>query len=214
MIFQISVQKILPRVWSFFKDGKRSKADYRSFKIKTVVNTTDDYSSMKEAIKRRLAHLKEDENGSFAEYPDLILIDGGKGHVSVVKSVLREFGIDLAVFGMVKDDFHKTRALCTDTEEINIGKNKMIYNLIYGIQEEVHRFTVSKTMNAKRNTLKHSSLEKIKGIGPSKAKKILLHFGTLSAIKNASVDDISKVVGISMSNAVEVYNYYHNGVEQ
>ena len=191
-----------------YENGKAAKAEYRLFKMRELNGTTDDYASMQEAIRRRIKHLKEDQNGSFSKYPDLLLIDGGKGHVSAVKEVLREENIDLAVFGMVKDDFHKTRALCTDTEEINIAKERAIFMLIYKIQEEVHRFTVGKVMAAKRATMKHSSLEKIQGIGPSKAKKLLVSFGTLAALKNASESEISAVKGISAEDAHNVFEYF------
>ena len=193
-----------------FSGGKASKKDYRSFKIKTVVNGTDDYASMREALDRRMAHLCEDKTGSFSEYPDLILVDGGKGHVAVAKEIIKQHGFEFAVYGMVKDDYHKTRALCTDKEEINIAKNRGIFNLIYNIQEEVHRFTVSKTMNAKIKTLKHSSLEKINGIGAVKAKKILTHFGTLSAVKNASLEELLDMSGISRRDAEQIYDYFHS----
>ncbi len=192
-----------------FNNGKANKSDYRSFNIKTVTGAPDDYASMREAIRRRVKHLKTDTAGSFSEYPDLILIDGGRGHVTVVKEVLREENIELAVFGMVKDDFHKTRALCTETEEINIAREKSVFMLIYRIQEEVHRFTIGRTTNAKRSTIKHSSLEKISGIGPAKAKKLLLAFGTLSALKSASKEEIAAVYGISVSDARNIYEYYH-----
>lgn len=190
-----------------YANGKPNKQDYRAFNIKTV-SGTDDYGSMREAITRRVKHLINDTTGSFAEYPDLMLIDGGKGHVGVVRDVMREHGIDIPVFGMVKDDYHKTRALCTDTEEINIAKDRAIFTLIYKMQEEVHRFTVGKTSNAKRSTLKRSSLEQIDGIGPAKAKILLGAFGTLSALKQASEDDIAKVSGISAKDARNVYQYF------
>lgn len=191
------------------KGGKLSRADYRSFNIKDV-SGTDDYACMKEALARRFARLKSETSGSFSEYPDLILIDGGRGHVSVALEAMREAGLDLAVFGMVKDDYHKTRALCTDTDEINIAKERSVFMLIYKIQEEVHRYTVSKTTDSKRKTLKRSSLENIKGIGPTKAKKLLEHFGTLSALKDASVEDISAVRGISLADAEAVYAHFLN----
>lgn len=191
-----------------FENGKAAKSDYRLFKIRSLEDTTDDYASMQEALRRRIRHLKEDENGSFSNYPDLMLIDGGKGHVSAVKEVLAEEGIDLPVFGMVKDDFHKTRALCTDHEEINIAKEKAIFMLIYKIQEEVHRFTVGKVMKAKSATLKRSSLENVSGIGPTKAKKLLLSFGTLAALKNASEAEISAIKGISATDAKNVFEYF------
>jgi excinuclease ABC subunit C len=140
-----------------------------------------------------------------------MLIDGGKGHVAVVKEVMETFGLDIPVDGMVKDDYHKTRALCTETEEINIAKDRAIFTLIYKIQEEVHRFTVEKTSKAKRATLKRSSLEKITGIGPSKAKKLLGAFGTLSSLKQATEDEIARVGGISATDARNVYQYFRQG---
>ena len=192
-----------------YKDGHPSKNDYRLFSIKTVVNTPDDYASMKEAIRRRIRHLKEDKNGSFSEHPDLILIDGGKGHISAVKSVLEEEKIYIPVFGMVKDDYHKTRALCTDSEEINIAKEQSIYVFIYKIQEEVHRFTVDKMMKAKSASLTHSSLEKIDGIGPAKAKKLLYAFKTIAAIKTATEKELSAVKGISVSDAKRIHDFFN-----
>lgn len=191
-----------------YENGKPCKADYRLFKIRSLQNTTDDYASMQEAIKRRIKHLKEDKTSSFSKYPDLMLIDGGKGHVSAVKQVLREENTDIAVFGMVKDSFHKTRALCTETEEINIAKERAVFMLIYKIQEEVHRFTVGKVMAAKRSTMKRSSLENIDGIGPSKAKKLLETFGTMAKLKSATEDEISSVKGISAQDAKKVFEYF------
>lgn len=195
-----------------FKDAKPSKDDYRSFNIKTVTNKTDDYAAMQEAITRRIDHLS-DSDGSMSEYPDLILIDGGKGHVSIVKKVLEKKGIYIPVFGMVKDDFHKTRALCTENEEINIARAQAIFMLIFKIQEEVHRFTVGKTMSAKRKTIKKSSLEKIDGIGPVKAKKLLSYMGTLSAIKNASISELRTISGITDADAYNIYHYFHEEIK-
>lgn len=192
-----------------YENAKPLKSDYRLFKIKTVNGAPDDYSSMREALSRRIKHLKEDTSGAFSILPDLILLDGGKGHVSVAKEVLREEGIDIPVFGMVKDDFHKTRALCTDSAEINIAKDRAVFVLVYSIQEEVHRFTVGKTMASKRSTMKHSSLEKISGIGPAKAKRLLEAFGTLSALKNAAESEIRAVKGISEADAERIYEYFH-----
>ena len=191
-----------------YKDGKFSKADYRSFHIKSVQGTTDDYASMRETLSRRLEHLN-DEEGSFAELPDLILLDGGRGHVSVVRELLREKGIVLPVFGMVKDDYHKTRALCTDEEEISIAREHDVFSLIYRIQEEVHRYTVGRMENAKRKTIKTSVLTKIPGIGDAKAKKLLKAFGGVGKIKNASVEEMKAVSGISARDAEAVWRYYH-----
>lgn len=191
-------------------DGKPKKSDYRSFNIKDVEGT-DDYACMRETLRRRLSHLS-DIQGSMGEYPDLILLDGGKTHVSVAREVLSEMGIDIAVFGMVKDDYHKTRALCTENEEISIAREQAVYGLIFRIQEEVHRYTVAKMTNAKAKTVKKSSLEKIRGIGVSKAKALLAHFGGITAIKNATCDELCSVKGISKSDAQNIFDYYHNGV--
>ena len=193
-----------------YTDGKPLRADYRLFKMKTLQGGVDDYSSMKEAIRRRIRRLKEDKSGSFAKYPDLLLIDGGKGHVSAVKEVLDEESIDIAVFGMVKDEYHKTRALCTDSEEINIARERDIFMFIYGIQEEVHRFTVNTVNSAKRKTLKRSSLENIVGIGPNKAKNLLSSFGTLSNLKGATIDEIAAVKGISKKDAQNIVEYFQS----
>jgi excinuclease ABC subunit C len=193
-----------------YKNGHPSKNDYRLFNIKTVSGAPDDYASMREAIRRRIKHLKEDSSSSFAEYPDLMLIDGGKGHVSVVKEVLNEENIYIPVFGMVKDEFHKTRSLCTEQDEINIAREQAIFMLIYRIQEEVHRFTVDKVMKAKRSTLTHSSLEKIDGIGPAKAKRLLGALGSFTAVKKASDQELLAVKGISKADAAKIYQYFNS----
>ncbi len=187
-------------------DGKPKKSDYRSFTIKDVKDT-DDYACMRETLKRRLSHLS-DMQGSMGEYPDLILLDGGKTHVGAVKEVLCEMDISIPVFGMVKDDFHKTRALCTESEEISIAREQAVYGLIYRIQEEVHRFTVARMSNAKSKTIKKSSLESIKGIGPSKAKALLSHFGGVGGVKGASLDELLEVKGISLQDAKNIIDHY------
>lgn len=186
------------------REGKFQKSDYRTFRIRLVVDGTDDYASMREALSRRLEHLSDGE-GSFAVLPDLILLDGGHGHVSVVRELLQEKGIDIPVFGMVKDDYHKTRALCTDHEEISIAREQDVYSLIYRIQEEVHRYTVSRMENAKRKTIKTSVLTRIHGIGEAKAKKLLAAFGGMGALRKASVEQIAAVSGISQKDAESVW---------
>lgn len=196
-----------------FENGKPNKQDYRLFQMRTV-SGTDDYASMREALQRRVRHLKEDTSGSFSKMPDLILVDGGRGHVAVAREVMREAELSIPIFGMVKDEFHKTRALCTEHEEINIAREKAIFLLIYRIQEEVHRFTVGKTMAAKRKTLKHSSLEKIEGIGPVKAKKLLASFGTLGAIKEATVEQLRATAGMTDTDAYRIYQYFHHNTNQ
>ena len=189
-----------------YEDGKLLKGDYRVFKMKNQ-SGADDYSSMKEVLKRRIEHLS-DSNGSFSKLPDLILLDGGMTHVGVAKEVFNEMEIDVPVFGMVKDEHHKTRTLVTENEEISIAKEQAVFVFVYKLQEEVHRFTVSKMDSAKRKTLKHSTLENIKGIGSKKAKVLLNHFKTLSALKEASLDDIFNIKGISKSDAEKIKEYF------
>lgn len=190
------------------ENGKLLKSDYRVFKIKNQ-NGADDYSAMREVISRRIEHLK-DENGSFSKLPDLIFLDGGMTHVGVIKELFLKLGIDIPVFGMVKDEHHKTRTIVTDKEEISIAKEQSVFVFVYKLQEEVHRFSVSKMDNAKRKTLKKSSLENIDGIGSLKARKILSHFKTLSALKEASIKEISMVKGIGEKDAQRVFEYLKN----
>ncbi len=190
-----------------YKEGAPSKRDYRTFKIKTVQGTTDDYASMREALRRRFAHLSDGE-GSFAEYPDLILLDGGRGHVGVADEVLAELGLDIPVFGMVKDDFHKPRALCTAQDEINIAKETAVFRLIYDIQEEVHRFTVTTMKKAKGKTLTTSTLTRIPGIGPAKAAALLKMPGGLAAVKRAGREKLMAIKGIGEKDADAIIAYF------
>ncbi len=183
-------------------DGKLKKSEYRTFNIKST-SGQDDYASMREALFRRLSHI-----GEGWDYPDLILLDGGRGHVSVIKELLSEMGLEIPVYGMVKDEHHKTRTLCDEEGELNIARHQDVFRLIYEIQEEVHRYTVGRMTNAKRKTMKNSTLTGISGIGPSKAKALMKHFGTLTAIKKASEADIAEVAGISKTDAENVYNYF------
>ncbi|MBQ7225038.1 MAG: excinuclease ABC subunit UvrC [Clostridia bacterium] len=187
------------------ENGKLKKSDYRVFKIKNQFGA-DDYAAMTEVILRRFSHL-DDERGSFSNMPDLILLDGGATHVSVVKKALKENGIDVPVFGMVKDEHHKTRTVVTEDKEISIAKEQSVFVFVYKLQEEVHRFSVSKMDTAKRKTLKRYSLENIDGIGNSKAKSVMAHFKTLTALREASIDEIAAVKGIGKKDAEKIYDY-------
>lgn len=189
-------------------NGKMKSSDYRTFKMKTV-EKQDDYASMTEALSRRLAHIG-DGSASLGEYPDLILLDGGEGHVSVIRSLFYERGIEIPVFGMVKDEHHKTRTLTDGESEVNIARHPDVFRLIYGIQEEVHRYTVGRMTSAKRKTLKTSTLEKIDGIGPKKAKSLLSSLGSLTAVKNADYDELCRVSGISAADAANIIAYFKN----
>ena len=187
--------------------GRFKKSHYRSFKIKGQ-ETPDDYSAMTETIRRRLMNL-EDKDESFSTTPDLILLDGGKGHVGVIRELMNEMAMDIPVFGMVKDSHHKTRTITDEHDELSIAREPEVFRFIYRIQEEVHRYTVGKMTNAKLKSLKTSSLEKIKGIGPAKAKALLLHFESLEALKNASKEDIIKVKGVNEANADEIIKHFN-----
>ena len=121
---------------------------------------------------------------------------------------MREKGVEIPVFGMVKDEHHKTRTLTDKENELNIARHPDVFRLIYEIQEEVHRYTVGRMTGAKRKTLKTSSLEKIHGIGPAKSKLLLSHFGSLTALKNASEHEIADVPGISQTDAENIYNHF------
>ncbi len=185
-----------------------SKQDYRIFNIKESEHE-DDYASMREVITRRIKNTTEKKSKAYPVLPDLILLDGGKTHVSAVRGVLDELGVDVPVFGMVKDDKHKTRALCDDENEVDIINDKTLFTFIYRIQEEVHRFAISRMSGAKRKTLRTSSLEKIKGVGPAKAKILLSSFGSLAAVKKATVEELAAIKGIDSAAAANVYEYFN-----
>lgn len=188
------------------ENGRFRKSDYRTFKIKST-DGIDDYGAMREALSRRLSHLTDE---SFGEAPDLILLDGGRGHVSVIRELMNELGCEIPVFGMVKDDFHKTRALTDDKNEVNIAKEQAVFQFVYKLQEEVHRYTITRMQNAKSKAMKHSTLEDIEGIGPVKAKALLAHFRSLAAIKAAGKDELTQVSGISAANAEAIIRAYAN----
>ncbi len=189
-------------VW---EGGKLKKSDYRIFGVRTT-DGADDYGSMREVLTRRLSHIG-DGSESLGESPDLILVDGGAAHVGVARGVLEELGLSISVYGMVKDDFHKTRALTDEENEISIAKEFDVYGFVYNLQEEAHRFAVKSSQKAKTKTLTHSSLEKIDGIGPAKAKK-LLSVMPLGKIREASVDELEAVSGISSADAERIHAYF------
>ena len=188
-----------------YKDGKLKKSDYRIFTVRTTAGQ-DDYGSMREALTRRLSHVGDGQL-SLGECPDLILLDGGVGHVAVGKEVLSALDIDVPVYGMVKDDYHKTRALTDGENEISIALEMNVYTFIYNLQEEAHRFAVKNSQKAKTKSLTHSSLEKIDGIGPKKAKALLSAM-TLSEIRHATVEELSSVRGIGEADAKRIAEYF------
>lgn len=189
-----------------YVDGEPKRSDYRTFRMKSLEGT-DDYGAMREALTRRLSHIG-DGSASLGEMPDLILLDGGVGHVHTVRAVMQEMGMDIPLYGMVKDDFHKTRCLTDGEYEVSIAGEQAVFVWIYGIQEEVHRVAVRGMMGAKRKSLRHSSLEKIPGIGPKKAKALLSHFSTLQNLQNADFEALKRVKGISDTDALQILQYF------
>ena len=183
------------------ENGKFDKKHYRLYKIRST-EIRDDYASMAEAIERRVFHKNEDP------LPDLLLLDGGKGHVSVIKRKLAELGESLPVFGMVKDDFHKTRAITDGENEISIAREQSVFTFIYKIQEEVHRFSIGAVKKDKSRKITHSSLEKIDGIGKAKAKTLLEHFKNIKTLAVADIDEIKRVKGISERDAKNIRDYF------
>jgi excinuclease ABC subunit C len=189
-----------------YSGGGLKKSDYRIFGVRAGQGR-DDYASMREALSRRLSHVG-DGSASLDERPDLILLDGGDGHVRVVRELLSSLELEIPVFGMVKDEYHKTRAITDGHAEISIAREMGAYTFVYNLQEEAHRFAIKNSTAAKRRTLTHSTLEKIKGVGPSRAKALLAAM-TLTEIKKATAEQLSAVKGIPRSSAEAIYEYYH-----
>ncbi len=189
-----------------FKGGRLRPSEYRLFKIKTTEGV-DDCGAMREALSRRLAHLN-DGSPSLGEAPDLILLDGGITQVRAVNEVLGEKGLAIPLFGMVKDDRHKTRSLTDGENDIDIASDDALYSFVYKLQEEVHRFAVKSVQNAKRKKLRHSALESIGGIGPKKAKLLLSHFGSLQRISRLGEEELAALSGITRADASAICHYF------
>ncbi len=188
--------------------GSFAKRKYRGFNIKTV-DDGNDLAALEECIRRRFTHDNDEEGW---EYPDLLLIDGGENQVKRVKGVLYEMGISIPVFGMIKDEHHKTRTLTDGENEISLITRQDAFVFIYKIQEEVHRYSLSLMDAKRRNAVKKSSLTEIKGIGAKKANDLMLHFGTLAALKGATREQLLEVKGITEPVADAILEYF--GKEQ
>lgn len=191
-----------------FKDGKPYKNAYKRFAVKGYQN--DDYGSMNEVLTRRFIEYErhKDTGEGFGRLPDLILLDGGIGQVNAVLSVFRELNIDVPVFGMVKDGKHRTRAIASNGGEIAINSKRAVFTLISEIQNEVHRFSIAYHHKKHTNTNLSMSLTQIDGIGEKKAKELLKHFRTITAIKSASKEELIKVNGISEALADNIISFY------
>ena len=191
-----------------YEGQKAVKNDYRKFKVKTAEG--DDYGSLREVIYRRLKRARAGDEG-FSKYPDLMMIDGGLGQVHAVKAVVDAFRIAIPVIGLAKDDAHRTRAIVFDDgREIDLKDNRLLFTYCSNIQEEVHRFAITYMSGVKGKKMIKSALEEIPGIGPSRRKSLLSHFGSIEAIKNASYEELKEAEGMTSKAAESVLNFFED----
>jgi len=201
-----------------YEKGKPLKNDYRKFKIKTVIGPND-YASMEEVLTRRFGHgIREreaneakqlsEELGSFTKFPDLIMMDGGRGQVNIALKVLETYGLDIPVCGMVKDDNHNTRGLYYNNKEIPIDRQSECFKLITRIQDEAHRFAIEFHRKLRSKGQVHSILDDIEGIGPARRKALLRAFTSVENIREASIEELQAVDTMNEAAAVNVYNFF------
>lgn len=193
--------------------GKPKRNDYRKFKIKGVEGAND-YGSMREVLTRRFTHgLKEREEskelGGFTAFPDLILMDGGKGQVNIALEVLEQLHLDIPVCGMVKDDRHRTRGLYYHNQEIEIDRNSEAFRLITRIQDEAHRFAITYHKQLRGKGQVHSILDDIEGIGEARRKALMRTYASLDAIKEATVEELAQIPSMNEKAAESVYKFFH-----
>lgn len=203
-----------------FNCGLPDTAEYRRFKIKSLKGQND-YAAMQEVLFRRFRHAEKERlemqaeekggRGKFTELPDLIFVDGGLGHVNAALEVLREMDISLPVYGMVKNESHRTRGLVSSSGEFDLQKNPPVLRLVTAIQDEAHRFAVEYNRKLRTKRYAESALDAIEGIGPARKKALLKHFGSVSKIRRAGIDDLTAVEGISRAVAEKIYLYFQNG---
>lgn len=202
-----------------FEDGKPKRSDYRKFRIKTVKGP-DDYASMEEVLTRRFEHgLKEqkeleekgwdEELGSFTNFPDLIMMDGGKGQVHIAEQVLQKVGIDIPVCGMVKDDNHRTRGIYFHDRELPIDVSSEGFHLMTRIQDEVHRFAIEYHRSLRSKEQVKSVLDDIPGIGPKRRRALMRHFQSMESIREAQVEELAQVDTMNDKAAQSVYDFFH-----
>lgn len=206
-----------------YEKGKPQRSDYRKFKLRTV-SGPDDYKSMYEVLTRRFLHgleerreLKEREleehYGSFTKFPDLIMMDGGRGQVNIALQVLKELHLDIPVCGMVKDDNHRTRGLYYHNVEIPIDTHSEGFKLITRIQDEAHRFAIEYHRSLRSKSQVHSVLDEIPGIGPTRRKALMRRFQSLEAIREASVEELAKTESMNERAAHKVYQFFHENLQ-
>lgn len=203
-----------------YEKGKPKRSAYRKFRIQGIQGQ-DDYHSLEEVLTRRFSHGQreqkelseknmDDSMGSFSVFPDLILMDGGKGQVHIAEKVLMEMGLDIPVCGMVKDDYHRTRAVFFEEEEIAIDKTSEAFRLVTRIQDEAHRFAIEYHRSLRSKTQIRSILEDIPGIGPARRKALMRHFGDINKIREASVEELKQVSSMNESAAEAVYHFFRD----
>ena len=202
-----------------YEKGKPKRSDYRKFKLKTITGP-DDYGSMYEVLTRRFTHGMreraerkeqnlEQEYGSFTKFPDLIMMDGGKGQVNVALKVLDELKLNIPVCGMVKDDNHRTRGLYYNNQEIPIEKSSEGFKLITRVQDEAHRFAIEYHRSLRSKEQVHSVLDDIPGIGPARRKALMRRFLSLNAIREADIETLAQVDAMNEQSARAVYEFFH-----
>ncbi|MDO4522558.1 MAG: excinuclease ABC subunit UvrC [Eubacteriales bacterium] len=197
-----------------YEKGKPKRSDYRKFKIKSVMGP-DDYASMEEVLTRRFTHGMEEqaenkkEFGSFSRFPDLIMMDGGKGQVNVALRVLEQLGLQIPVCGMVKDDNHRTRGLYFNNEEIGIDRDSEGFHLITRIQDEAHRFAIEYHRSLRSKQQVHSVLDDIEGIGDKRRKALMRRFKSVEAVRDASLEELASTESMNMGAAQKVYEFFH-----
>ncbi|MFR9146144.1 MAG: excinuclease ABC subunit UvrC [Mediterraneibacter sp.] len=196
-----------------YERGRPKRNDYRKFKIKGIQGA-DDYGSMREVLTRRFMHgLKEREEnvelGKFTSFPDLIMMDGGKGQVNVALQVLDELHLHIPVCGMVKDDHHRTRGLYYQNEEIPIDRSSEAFRLITRIQDEAHRFAIEYHRQLRGKGQVHSILDDIDGIGPARRKALMRHYASLDDIRGATVEELAAIPSMNEKAAESVYKFFH-----
>ena len=190
-----------------FVDGRPKKGEYKRFSLRDLPGQ-DDYASMHQVLTRRFTHLKDGDKG-FDAVPDLLLIDGGITHAQTALDALNQLGISIPVFGMVKDDSHRTRALVTpDGKEISIAAQQSVFSFIGNIQEEAHRFAISYHRKLRSKRLRYSELDSIAGIGPKRKQDLLKYFKSIAAIKAASMDELLRVLNVPAAKSV--YDHFHS----
>lgn len=196
-----------------YEHGKPKRNDYRKFKIKTVQGP-DDYASMNEVLTRRFGHglreqQEESETGGFQIFPDLIMMDGGRGQVNIALEVLEKLHLHIPVCGMVKDDNHRTRGLYFNNTELPIDRNSECFRLITRIQDEAHRFAITFHRQLRSKGQVHSVLDDIPGVGPARRKDLMRHFENIDAIRNATVEELKELPSMNGKSVQEVYKFFH-----